>query len=184
MAMLIQHNILPPADMGGQSARVLILCAPYYADIAEMLVQGAQTECDLVGAAYERIDVPGALEVPPAIQTASRMADFDAYVALGCIIRGETTHYETVCNDSSRGLMDLGLRGLAIGNGILTVENYDQAMVRANPMDQNKGGGAARAALHLLALQRRFKSVPKGMGFRPRGENILVAGNDDGSNIA
>jgi 6,7-dimethyl-8-ribityllumazine synthase len=107
--------------------------------------------------------VPGALEIPPAIHLASRSGDFDGYVALGCVIRGETSHYETVCNDSSRGLLLLGLRGLCIGNGILTVENPAQARVRADPAGQDKGGGAAEAALHLVALARRF--APQ-VGFR------------------
>ena len=96
-----------------------------------------------------------------------RQGDFDGFVALGCIIRGETTHYETVCNDSSHGLMLLGLQGANIGNGILTVENHAQAAVRADPADQNKGGGAAAAALHLIALQRKYAGKTKGIGFRP-----------------
>ncbi|MEM9717092.1 MAG: 6,7-dimethyl-8-ribityllumazine synthase, partial [Pseudomonadota bacterium] len=137
MAGSIPHNALAPAEIIGDPAKVLIVCSPYYSEIAEMLVAGAIAECEATGAKWERIDVPGALEIPPAIQIASRMGDFDGFVALGCIIRGETTHYETVCNDSSRGLMELGLRGLAIGNGILTVENYDQAFVRADTNQQN-----------------------------------------------
>ena len=99
---------------------------------------------------------------------ADRQSNFDGFVALGCVIRGETTHYDTVCNDSSRGLMLLGLQGLAIGNGILTVETRDQAEVRADPADQNKGGGAAAAALHLIALRRKWGTRPrKPVGFRP-----------------
>jgi 6,7-dimethyl-8-ribityllumazine synthase len=107
------------------------------------------------------------LEVPSAIALAERMAKFDGYVALGCVIRGETTHYDTVCNDSSRALSMLGLQGAAVGNGILTVENRAQAEVRADPMGQNKGGGAAAAALHLIALSRKWASDTKGIGFRP-----------------
>ncbi|MDZ7708943.1 MAG: 6,7-dimethyl-8-ribityllumazine synthase [Roseovarius sp.] len=98
---------------------------------------------------------------------AGRMRDFDGYVALGCVIRGETTHYETVCNDSSRGLMLLGLQGLCIGNGILTVENRAQAEVRADASGQNKGGGAAAAALHLVALARKWGAARTGVGSRP-----------------
>ena len=89
------------------------------------------------------VEVPGALEVPTAIAMAERLSNFDGYVALGCVIRGETTHYDTVCNDSSRALTLLGLQGVCIGNGILTVENRTQAEVRADPAGQNKGGGAA-----------------------------------------
>jgi 6,7-dimethyl-8-ribityllumazine synthase len=111
---------------------------------------------------HETVEVPGALEIPTAIRLASRSGAFDGYVALGCVIRGETTHYETVCNDSSRGITLLGLEGLCIGNGILTVETEAQAVVRAAPDGQNKGGGAADAALHLIALARRFAPAVSG----------------------
>ena len=101
-----------------------------------------------------------------AIAMAGRLAEFDGYVALGCVIRGETTHYDTVCNDSSRAITLLGLQGACIGNGILTVENRAQAEVRADPAGQNKGGGAAAAALHLVALSRKWAGKTKGIGFR------------------
>ena len=97
------------------------------------------------------------------------MAKYDGYVALGCVIRGETTHYDTVCNDSSRALSLLGLQGACIGNGILTVENRTQAEVRADPNGQDKGGGAAAAALQLIALARKWAGTTKGIGFRPAG---------------
>jgi 6,7-dimethyl-8-ribityllumazine synthase len=142
-----------------------IVVAPYYRDIADDLIAGAVAEIDKAGATHEIIEVPGALEIAPAIGIAARMGEFDGFVALGCVIRGETTHYDTVCNDSSRGLQLLGLQGICIGNGILTVENHGQAAVRANPRDQNKGGGAAAAALHLIALSRRMKRKGKGVGF-------------------
>ena len=116
--------------------------------------------------------VPGALEVPTAIGIAARMSNFDGYVALGCVIRGETTHYDTVCNDSSHALTMLGLQGLCIGNGILTVENHEQAAVRAEAKGQNKGGGAAAAALHLIALSRKWGRASKGVGFT--GEILLA----------
>jgi 6,7-dimethyl-8-ribityllumazine synthase len=119
------------------------------------------------GAEVDLVEVPGALEVPTAIAMAERLAKFDAYVALGCVIRGETTHYDTVCNDSSRAISLLGLQGACIGNGILTVENRTQAEVRADPAGQNKGGGAAAAALHLVALSRKWAGASKGIGFRP-----------------
>ena len=158
------HYTLPRAVFD-REPKVLIVVAPYYRDIADHLLAGARAEIEATGGRHETAEVPGALEIPTAIGIAGRMGDFDAYVALGCIIRGETTHYDTVCNDSSRGLMQLGLAGLCVGNGILTVENYAQAAVRADPADQNKGGGAAAAALHLLHLSRRWSKGGKGLGF-------------------
>ena len=115
---------------------------------------------------------------------ADRQCNYDGYVALGCVIRGETTHYETVCNDSSRAIQLMGLQGLLIGNGILTVENDEQAEVRANPEKMNKGGGAAAAALHLIALSRKWGSSKKGVGFKPPSESILVAGDSNGPTTA
>ncbi len=145
--------------------RVLIVVAPYYRDIADGLIAGARAVLEEVGAAVEVTEVPGALEVPSAIAIANRLGEYDGFVALGCVIRGETTHYDTVCNDSSRALQLMGLEGVPIGNGILTVENYGQAAVRADPDGQNKGGGAAAAALHLIALTRRLSRPPSGIGF-------------------
>lgn len=154
---------LPAFD---KPVKLLIVVAPYYKDIADDLVAGAKAVAAKAGAEVELVEVPGALEIPPAIAMASRMGNFDGFVALGCIIRGETTHYDTVCNDSSRGLMMLGLGGTCIGNGILTVENRAQAVVRADPAGQDKGGGAAAAALHLVALARKWAGQTKGIGFR------------------
>lgn len=154
---------LPAFD---KPVKLLIVVAPYYKDIADDLVAGAKAVAAKAGAEVELVEVPGALEIPPAIGMASRMGNFDGFVALGCIIRGETTHYDTVCNDSSRGLMMLGLGGTCIGNGILTVENRAQAVVRADPAGQDKGGGAAAAALHLVALARKWAGQTKGIGFR------------------
>ncbi|WP_438959117.1 6,7-dimethyl-8-ribityllumazine synthase [Nereida sp.] len=153
--------------------KILIVRSPYYKDIADNLVAGAVAALEAAGATHEMIDVPGALEIPTAIGIAERMSNFDGYVALGCVVRGETTHYETVCNDSSRALQLLGLQGLCIGNGILTVENRKQAEVRADPADQNKGGGAAAAALHLIAIARKWGRADKGVGFT---SDILLAG--------
>jgi 6,7-dimethyl-8-ribityllumazine synthase len=153
--------------------RFLIVVAPFYRDLADALLAGARAALDAAGATHETVAVPGALEIPTAIRLASRSGDFDGYVALGCVIRGETTHYETVCNDSSRGLTLLGLDGLCIGNGILTVENHGQAAVRADPAGLDKGGGAADAAMHLVALARRFapsaRPLPEG-SFRVAGK--------------
>ena len=165
MASSETHYTLP-APTFDKPVRLLIVVAPYYRDIADQMVQGATAAALSCGAEVEVIEVPGALEVPTAIALAERQAKFDGYVALGCVIRGETTHYDTVCNDSSRALSLLGLQGACIGNGILTVENHAQAVARANPDGQNKGGGAAFAALHLIALSRRWAGTTKGIGFR------------------
>ncbi|KEP71426.1 6,7-dimethyl-8-ribityllumazine synthase [Thioclava dalianensis] len=171
---------LPQFD---SAPRLLIVVAPYYKDIADNLVAGARGVAEACGAYVDLIEVPGALEVPSAIAMAARMADYDGFVALGCVIRGETTHYETVCNDSSRGLTLMGLEGICIGNGILTVETYEQAAVRADPADQNKGGGAAAAALHLISLSRKWARRTKGIGFKPT-QSFRVAGDTDGSSQA
>ena len=138
--------------------KVLVVVAPYYVDIATDLMDGAQAELAKVSAKVDLVKVPGALEVPTAIGIAFRQAEYDGFVALGCVIRGETTHYETVCDNSNRALQLLGLEGACIGNGILTVDTREQAVVRADPGNENKGGGAAAAALHLIALKRRFGS--------------------------
>lgn len=140
-------------------SRVLIVEARFYEDIADMLYAGAVAVLDVAGAAYERVAVPGALEIPAAVAMAEEgKGAFDAYVALGCVIRGETSHYDIVAGESARGLMDLSVRrGLCIGNGIQTVENRAQAYVRADPAQKDKGGGAARAALEMLALKARFE---------------------------
>ena len=165
MAASETHYTLP-APVFDKPVKLLIVVAPYYKDITDQMVAGAQAAALASGAEVELIEVPGALEVPTAIGMAERLAKFDGYVALGCVIRGETTHYDTVCNDSSNALMLLGLQGSAIGNGILTVENREQALVRAEVAGQNKGGGAALAALHLIALSRTWAGQTKGIGFR------------------
>lgn len=148
------HGLTPPKLAG--STRVALVIAPFYRAIVEDLALGAAAAIEAAGGRHERIEVPGALEIPTAIRLAARAGAFDGYVALGCVIRGETSHYDTVCADSSRGLTLLGLDGVAIGNGILTVENLAQAEARADPARMNKGGGAAEACLHLIALARRF----------------------------
>jgi 6,7-dimethyl-8-ribityllumazine synthase len=165
MAASITHYS-PPLPTFDKPVKLLIVVAPYYREIADDLVAGARATAALAGAEVDLAEVPGALEIPTAIAMAERMARYDGYVALGCIVRGETTHYDTVCNDSSRALSLLGLQGACIGNGILTVENIPQAQVRANPAEMDKGGGAAAAALHLIALARKWGSATKGIGFR------------------
>lgn len=140
-------------------ARVLVVEARFYAHINDLLLAGARRALEAAGAEVAHVVVPGALEIPPAVAMAQAAGRFDAYVALGCVIRGETTHYELVAGESCRGLMELGIRtGAAIGNGILTVENEGQALVRADPGDQDKGGGAALAALRLLAWRRALQA--------------------------
>ncbi len=134
--------------------RVLIVEAPFYRDIADALARGALAVLE-PDHAVERVAVAGALEIPGVIAMAAMSGDFDGYLALGCVIRGETYHFEIVAGESARGLMDLTMRDcLAIGNGILTVENQDQALVRAN--EKNKGGEAAEALVGMMALRRRF----------------------------
>jgi len=165
MATAETHYTLPLPSFD-KPVKLLIVVAPYYRDIADNLIAGARAVGEACGATVEVVEVPGALEVPSAIAMAERLAEYDGYVALGCVIRGETTHYDTVCNDSSRAISLLGLQGACIGNGILTVENRAQAEVRADPAVQNKGGGAAAAALHLVALSRRWAGKSKGIGFR------------------
>lgn len=143
--------------------RILVVEARYHAAINDMLLKGAHAVLRAAGAKVEELTVPGALEIPPAIRIAhlhgpqSGDSSFAGYVALGCVIRGETTHYELVAGESARGITDLGTaHGLAIGNGILTVENEAQAIERADPARQDKGGHAAIAALTLIAFQRRL----------------------------
>ena len=173
--MAVEHDAMAAPKVDAPT-KVLIVMSPYYAAISEQQVAGAKAAIEAAGARYEVVSVPGALEIPTAIKLAAK--HFDAFVALGCVVRGETTHYETVCNDSSRGLALLGLEGLCIGNGILTVENMDQAIVRADASGQNKGGGAAEAALHLLSIKRRF-TTPAKRHIAPASEHILMAGDPD-----
>ncbi|MBK1636027.1 6,7-dimethyl-8-ribityllumazine synthase [Rhodovulum adriaticum] len=171
------HHILALPEFD-KPVKLLIAVAPFYRDIADMLIAGAQAKLEAAGVTHDLIEVPGALELPTAIGLAHRMSNYDGFVALGCVIRGETTHYETVCNDSSRGLTLLGLQGALIGNGILTVENHEQAVCRADPADMDKGGGAAAAALHLIALARRWGGETRGVGFRPAGTIQIAEGTD------
>ncbi|MEI4231788.1 6,7-dimethyl-8-ribityllumazine synthase [Roseovarius sp. D22-M7] len=174
---MAEHEYTLPRPEFDDPVKILIVVAPFYRDIADALIDGARAEIEAAGASFETVEVPGSLEIPTAIGIAGRMADFDGYVALGCVIRGETTHYETVCNDSARGLTLLGLQGMCIGNGILTVENRGQAEARADPARMNKGAGAAAAALHLIALARKWGGPRKGVGFKPASEETRLAGD-------
>ncbi|GAA0658079.1 6,7-dimethyl-8-ribityllumazine synthase [Sphingomonas insulae] len=137
-------------------AHVLIVEARFYDHLNDMLVAGARAAIEAAGHTHDTVTVPGALEVPGAIALASDGDSYDAFVALGVVIRGETYHFEIVANESARGIMALTLDGLAIGNGILTTENEAQAIVRADPAQLDKGGGAAQAALAMLALRDRL----------------------------
>ena len=137
-------------------AHVLIAEARFYAHLNDMLLAGARGAIEAAGHTHETITVPGALELSGAIALAAESGKYDAFVALGVVIRGETYHFEIVAGESARGLMALTMDGLAVGNGILTTENEAQAIVRADPAQANKGAGAAEAALALLALRNRF----------------------------
>jgi len=144
------------------AAHLLIIEARFYGEISDELLKGAVAALDRAGASYERISVPGALEIPAALAMAvaavkAGRVRFDGYVLLGCVIRGETTHYDIVAGESARAYMDIATREtIAVGNGILTVEDDDQAWARARIADQNRGGAAAEAALAMIALRQKF----------------------------
>jgi 6,7-dimethyl-8-ribityllumazine synthase len=150
--------------MSEPQTRVLIVEARFYSDLADELLRGAIDALESYGAAYEVVTVPGALEIPGAIAMAEASAHrptggapYDGYVALGAVIRGETYHFEIVSNESARGIMDLTVgKGLAIGNGVLTTEDEEQAWARARVSEGDKGGGAARAALTMISLRQQL----------------------------
>ena len=137
-------------------ASVLIAEARFYPHLNDMLLEGARSAIEAAGHKHETLTVPGALELPGAIALAARSGRFCAFVALGVVIRGETWHFEIVSNESARGIMDLTLQGYAIGNGILAVENEEQAQERADPRRGDKGGHAAKAALALYELREKY----------------------------
>ena len=137
-------------------ARILIVEARFYEQLADLLLEGARAALEAEGHAHETVTVPGALEIPAAVALAAESGRYDAFVALGTVIRGETFHFEIVAGESARGLMALSMDGLAIGNGIITVENEAQALARARRDEKDKGGEAAKAALAMLALRERF----------------------------
>ena len=137
-------------------AHFLIVEARFYDHLNDMLIAGARAAIEEAGHSAEVVTVPGALEVPGAIAMAAESGRYDGYVALGVVIRGETYHFEIVSNESARGIMALTMDGIAIGNGILTTENEEQAIRRADPAQLNKGGGAAQAAIAMLELRGRL----------------------------
>jgi 6,7-dimethyl-8-ribityllumazine synthase len=156
-------------DLGDKSpvpkvpgAKILLVVSPYYRGVADMMQRGAEAVAAEAEATLDRIFVPGAFEIPAAIAHASKANLYDGFVALGCVVRGETSHYDYVCGESARGLMNLStFDGLAIGYGILTVENLEQAEVRADPTRGDKGGEAVKAALSMVAIKRRFAGAPR-----------------------
>jgi 6,7-dimethyl-8-ribityllumazine synthase len=137
-------------------ARILIVEARFYDHLNDLLLAGARAAIEAAGHEHETATVPGALEVPAAIALAAETGRFDGFVALGVVIRGETYHFEIVAGESARGIMALTLDGLAIGNGILTVEDEAQALARARPDEKDKGGEAAKAALAMMGFKDRF----------------------------
>lgn len=147
------------APLSLPNARVLIVAARYYADIVDTMITGAERTINAAGARLDVIDIPGAFEAPGAVALAALSNRYDGFVALGCVVRGETSHYDYVCGESARGLMDLSVRaGLAIGYGILTVENLEQAWARAALDRGDKGGESAYACLSMIALARHYGS--------------------------
>jgi 6,7-dimethyl-8-ribityllumazine synthase len=155
-------QLTPGHPTGGRPSggrpHLLIVEARFYDEIADLLLEGAKRALERADATFDRVTVPGALEVPTAIRLGLDGADYDAFVALGCVIRGETSHYDIVAGESARGLMELAVqRGALIGNGILTTDDGRQARARADPDGKDKGGDAARAALALLQIKRCFR---------------------------
>ena len=152
-----------------ETPHLLIVESRYYEDVAAELLSGANAELEAAGATSERIEVPGAFEIPAAIRMAIRSMDFyagrrryDGYIALGCVIRGETSHFDYICMESARKLQDLAVNyTLALGYGILTCETHDQAMERAAVDRKNKGGDAARACLSMIGVKQRFRLFPR-----------------------
>jgi len=148
---------------------IMIALSRYYEEVAEQLLAGALAVLEETGASYELYEVPGAFEIPAAMATAMRSPEFsggrrrfDGYIALGCVIRGETTHYDYVCGECARGLQDLAVRHcLALGFGVLTTENMDQAMARADVNRGNKGADAANACLRMVEFKRQFRMFPR-----------------------
>jgi len=148
---------------------IMIVEARFYEDVADHLFEGARRVLEEAGATWDRVEVPGAFEIPAAVKYAIRSRDFlnvrkryDGYVALGCVIRGETSHYDYVCSESARALMDLAVEyTLAMGYGILTCENREQALERARPDRKDKGGEVTRSCLHMLDLKQRFNLWPR-----------------------
>ena len=158
MSTRTENPTVRPAVDGVTGARILVVESRFYPEIADELIAGAEREFSRNGATFERVVVPGAFEIPGAIALAAER--YDGFLALGCVIRGETTHYDYVCGESARGLMDLSVqKRLAIGYGIVTVNTMEQAKARAETHRGDKGGDAAHACLAMVALQRRWRNT-------------------------
>ena len=157
MSTRTENPTVRPAVDGVKGARILVVESRYYPEIADELIAGAEREFARNGATFERVVVPGAFEIPGAIALAAER--YDGFLALGCVIRGETTHYDYVCGESARGLMDLSVnKKLPIGYGILTVDTIEQAEARAQIERGDKGGDAAHACLVMVSLSRRWRN--------------------------
>ena len=164
-----QASPRPAAAPGGMEARILLIEAPYYMEVARELLAGAVAELEAAGATFERVSVAGALEIPQALAQAIKAgligseeveSEFDGCVALGCVIRGETSHYEMVCTNANHWLMELAIRhAIPVGNAILTVENEAQALARARGERRGKGAEAVRACLSLITIGRAFEGL-------------------------
>ena len=137
-------------------AKFLIVEARWYDHLNDLLIEGAAAALEAAGHSHEVLTVPGSLEIPGAVAMAAESGRYDGFIAIGVVIRGETYHFEIVSNESARGLMALSMDGIAIGNGILTVENEAQALTRARPSEKDKGGEAAKAAIRMLELREQF----------------------------
>jgi len=143
-------------------ARVLVVTAPYYRAITDEMQKGVAAAAVAAEASLDRVTVPGAFEIPAAIAHAARSGQYDGFIGLGCVVRGETSHYDYVCGETARGLMDLSIKeGLAIGFGLLTVETIEQAQARADIARGDKGGEAARACFAMVALKRQFAAAKR-----------------------
>lgn len=158
--MKTENETFPTPKLLG--ARLLLVVSPYYREIADHMQRGAEAAAKTAEAVLDRVFVPGAFEIPAAIALAAKTKAYDGYVALGCVVRGETSHYDYVCGESARALMNLSTaEGLAIGYGILTVNTLEQAFVRADPARSDKGGEATRACLAMIALKRRLAETER-----------------------
>ncbi len=178
MAAETTPDLLAPPSFE-KPVKLLIVTAPYHKDVTDELLKGATAILKQAGVEFDSIEVPGALEISTAIAIAERMSNFDGYVALGCIVRGQTGNHKAVGNTCYRAISQMGLNGVCIGNGILTVRNLKQAKTRANVKDRNYGGAAANAALHLVALSRKWGRETKGIGFKPASSDFLMAGSTE-----
>ena len=176
----VTHEIAK-APKFDKPVKLLIVASLYHSYITKELVTGAKESLKSASVDFELVEVTGTLEIPTAISIAERTSNFDGYVALGCIIEGATGHFDVLCHASYQALGQLGLNGVCVGNGILTVGDPLQGKERADVEDQNNGAGAAIAALHLVALSRKWGRETKGFGFRPAsGEFLMADSTDDG----